>query len=231
MSETKRDTRDTPFRGYATRRELWRIGEQTFDLTWPASMDALLDAPSTHRRFNADGYMPYWAQPWPVAVLLAEAVLAGEQGSGRPAVEIGCGIGLVSLAAARAGWSVTASDYDEDAAAFAAMNAERNGVVFAGCRNIDFRQPLPVPCYDLVLGADLLYERRNGEPVARWIASALRPGGTALLSDPNRTAAELFPDHARDAGLVTTCSDAQTIGPAGMLIRGRIWRVSSCLKP
>lgn len=215
------------FRGHQTRRELWGVGGQTFDLTWPADMDVLLDAPQTHRRFNEDGYMPYWAQPWPVAVLLAEAVLAGEQGRGRPAIEIGCGVGLVSLAAARAGWSVTASDYDEDAVAFAALNAERNNLPLAGAQVIDFRQPLEVPRFDLILAADLLYERRNGEPVARWIASALRPDGTALLSDPNRSAADLFPDHAREAGLVVSVGEAETIGPAGLLIRGRIWHVST----
>lgn len=223
MSETPGDT---TFRGYQTRRELWGVGGQTFDLTWPADMDVLLDDPLTHRRFNADGYMPYWAQPWPVAILLAEAVLAGEQGRGRPAIEIGCGVGLVSLAAARAGWSVTASDYDEDAVAFAALNADRNGQRLADARVIDFRQPLEAPQFDLVLAADLLYERRNGEPVARWIASALRPGGTALLSDPNRSAAELFPEHAREAGLMVSVGEAQTIGPAGLFIRGRIWRAS-----
>ncbi|HOW72695.1 MAG TPA: methyltransferase domain-containing protein [Phycisphaerae bacterium] len=226
MSESTQGTR---FRGYETRREVWVIAGQTFDLTWPADMDALLDAPRTHQRFDGDGYMPYWAQPWPGAVLLTEAVLAGERGAGRPAVEIGCGVGLVSLAAARAGWSVTASDYDEDAVAFAALNAERNGLGLAGARIIDFRQSSDAPPYDLVLAADLLYERRNGEPIARWVASALRPGGTALLSDPNRSAAEGFSDHARAAGLVTSLVDVETIGPAGLVIRGRIWRLGLSL--
>ncbi|MBP7936947.1 MAG: methyltransferase domain-containing protein [Phycisphaerae bacterium] len=222
MSELMQGTR---FRGYETRREVWVIAGQTFDLTWPADMDVLLDAPRTHQRFDADGYMPYWAQPWPGAVLLTEAVLAGERGARRPAVEIGCGVGLVSLAAARADWSVTASDYDQDAVAFAALNAERNGLQLAGTRIIDFRQSLDAPLYDLVLAADLLYERRNGQPIARWVASALRPGGTALLSDPNRSAAEGFSDLARAAGLVTSLVDVETIGPAGLVIRGRIWRL------
>lgn len=188
-------------------------------------MDAILDLPETQRRFDRDEYMPYWAQPWPASVLLAEALLAGEAGAGRPAVEIGCGIGLVSLAAASMGWAVVASDYDADAVAFAELNAKRNGLALSA-EMVDYRQPLPAPLYDLVLGSDLLYERKKCEPVAKWVASALRPGGYALLSDPNRSAAEEFQVLARDAGLTVQCSDRETTSPAGLLIRGRIWRVS-----
>ena len=119
------------FRGYKVRRERWTIGGRSFDLTWPTDVDALLDSPRTQRRHDQDGYMPYWAQPWPAGVLLAEAVLQGERGGGREAIEIGCGIGLVALAAATMGWRVTAGDYDEDALAFVSLNAERNGVELA----------------------------------------------------------------------------------------------------
>jgi len=214
------------FRGYQIRRECWTIGGKSFDLTWPADMDALLDSPETQRRHDQDGYMPYWAQPWPVSVLLAEVVLKGKQSNGAAAIEIGCGIGLVSLAAAMMGWQVTASDYDEDALAFAAINAQRNGVQLAGVERIDFRHPLPQPRYHLILGADLLYEQRNCEPVAQWIRSALAPGGVALLTDPNRTVAESFVDHAQKVGLQLQLERIQTTAPAGLLTRGRLWRVT-----
>ncbi len=214
------------FGGRALRRERWEIAGTFFDLAWPADMDALLDAPETQRRHNLDGYMPYWAQPWPSSVLLAEAVLGGEPGAGRSAIEIGCGIGLASLAALRMGWVVTASDYDEDALLFAMLNARTNGLRLAGVKSIDYREPLAEPAYDCVLASDLLYEQRCCEPVARWVASALRPGGFALLSDPNRTAAESFVDHAAAAGLLLEVRSVQTTAPAGLLHRGRIWRAT-----
>jgi len=213
------------FHGLVVRREQWRIGDQIFDLTWPADMDVLLDAPETHRRFNADGYMPYWAQPWPSCVLMAEAILSGKPGSGRKAIEIGCGIGLASMTAARMGWQVTATDYDEDALAFVALNAERNGIKLAGIERLDYRMPLVSPRYDCIMGADILYERRNCEPVARWIASGLLDNGYALLSDPGRSAADLFVECAPAAGLCTELRNVESIAPAGLLHRGRIWRV------
>lgn len=214
------------FRGFKVRREVWRIGSHPVDLTWPADMDALLDLPSTHERFARNEYMPYWAQPWPASVLLAEHILGSRPGQGRTAVEIGCGIGVVSVAAALAGWQVTASDYDQDATAFAELNAGRNGVKLAGTDQIDFIEQPPVRKFDAVFAADLLYERRLGAPVASWIAAALTFDGFALVGDPHRSAADEFPEHAARCGLKVEILEASTTAPAGLLTRGRIFTLS-----
>ncbi len=216
---------DDFFRGFAVRRECWTVAGEVFDLCWPADMDSLLDLSSTIERFERDGYMPYWAAPWPASVMLAEKVLRVGGGGGRKAVEIGCGVGLVSLAAARAGWSVTAGDYDADALAFVALNAERNGIELESCRFVDFREPLDQPCYDCVLAADLLYEKQLLEPVARWVASALRPGGFGWISDSNRAVADPFPDLACRAGLRVNVEAVSSRLPDGSTAEGRIWRV------
>jgi predicted nicotinamide N-methyase len=174
--------------------------------------------------------MPYWAQPWPAGILLAESVLTGEPGRGRHAIEIGCGVGLVSVAAALMGWRVTASDYDKDALAFAERNAELNGVSLEATEWIDFIEQGPPRRYDCVFAADLLYERRLSQPVARWIASALEPDGYALASDPNRSAASDFPEFLARYGLSGEMHDVQTTAPAGLLTRGRIWRIAPIAK-
>ncbi|UCD28780.1 MAG: methyltransferase [Planctomycetota bacterium] len=217
---------DDVFRGYKVCRQTWKIAGRSFDLTWPADMDALLDLSTTQKRFEQDGYMPYWAQPWPAAVMLAEAVLNGEPGDARSAVDIGCGIGLVGLAAAVMGWSVTAGDYDDDALAFTELNARRNGIILADCRKIDYRQPLDSPAYECVLGADLTYEKRLCEPVARWIASGLKSEGLALISDPNRAVADAFFDCAQAVNLVVQQENVQTTIPDGTVYNGRIWRLT-----
>ncbi|HOA75528.1 MAG TPA: methyltransferase domain-containing protein [Phycisphaerae bacterium] len=218
-------------RGYAVRREIWQLGGRPIQLVWPEDMDALLDSRQTQERFARNEYMPYWAQPWPAGILLAEHILAGEPGQGRHAVEIGCGVGLVSVAAAMMGWRVTASDYDDDALAFARLNAELNGVRLEATEWIDFVEQAPPRRYDCVFAADLLYERRLSEPVARWIAAALEPGGYALASDPNRSAASSFPEFLAGYGLNGEMQEVQTTAPAGLLTRGRIWRITLMAKP
>jgi predicted nicotinamide N-methyase len=211
-------------RGYPVRREVWSIRGRRFDLCWPADMDALLDDPETQRRNAADDYMPYWAQPWPGSILLAEIILDGAPGEGRTAIELGAGIGIASLAAAMMGWAVTTTDYDADAIAFAELNAQRTGVTLAGTALLDYRVP-PEQAWQLVLGSDLLYERKKCEPVARWIAAGLHAEGMALLSDPNRGAADDFPERCARLGLSCEMLPVESISPAGLQIRGRIWRV------
>jgi 2-polyprenyl-3-methyl-5-hydroxy-6-metoxy-1,4-benzoquinol methylase len=217
--------REQTFRGYDVRREVWQIGGRPIDLTRPANVDALLDLPRTHERFARNEYMPYWAQPWPAGIMMAEYILGHQSRPGLRAVEIGCGIGLVSVAAALVGWRVTASDYDEDALAFAELNAARNNVILESTQLVDFVEAPPTVQYDRVLAADVLYERRLTDPVARWMASALGPGGQALVSDPNRAAADGFSDALAGCGLKAEVEQVSTTAPAGLVSRGRIWQI------
>lgn len=213
------------FLSYPVRRENWTLAGERFDLIWPADMDAILDDPRTHERFARDEYMPYWAVPWPSAMLLAEYVLTQCRGQGGRAIELGCGVGLVSIAAARAGWSVTATDWDADALKFAEENARANGVSLAGVTALDWRQPFSGSPFDLVLASDVLYERRNAEPVARWIHAALSAGGVALVSDSNRSAAEGFAGAAAAAGLSVERVPRELTPPHGLVVRGTIYEL------
>ena len=92
------------------------------------------------------------------------------------ALELGCGLGLVGLVAAGLGWRVVVSDYDEDALAFALENARRAGVVVE-TRVVDWRRSYPELRVGRILGADVLYEARNLEPVARLFAITWRMMG------------------------------------------------------
>src|SRR5690349_12762115 len=70
--------------------------------------------------------IPYWARLWPAGRALATAVSDGPSLQGRRVLELGCGLGLPSIAAARRGADVTASDVSENAAVFAAHNLALN---------------------------------------------------------------------------------------------------------
>ena len=62
-------------------------------------------------------YPPYWAEVWESGVELAHAVSA-RPWTGASVLELGCGLGLPSLAAALAGARVLATDRAADALAF-----------------------------------------------------------------------------------------------------------------
>ncbi len=70
---------------------------------------------------------PYWSVLWRSGVALAHE-LDGQELRGRRVVELGCGLGVPSIAAARAGASVLATDECPEALTLLERNARANDV-------------------------------------------------------------------------------------------------------
>jgi predicted nicotinamide N-methyase len=143
--------------------------------------------------FEQEELLPYWAHLWGSSVALAE-VLASRALRGARVLELGCGLGLPSIAAARAGGRVTASDWSPPALAATAANAERNDVEVTTleCAWEDPGPLLEGAPWDLVLGSDVLYERRCADVLGGLVPRLMRARGEAWIADPGRAAAESF---------------------------------------
>ncbi len=129
--------------------------------------------------------MPYWAELWPSGLALARAL--PERLDGLSVVELGCGLGIPALTAATRGATVTALDWAGGALELLSENAARNGIELRAV-HADWRAFSG--SFDLALGADLLYERRNVDALAALLPS-LAP--LVLLAEPGRPhAAEFF---------------------------------------
>lgn len=139
--------------------------------------------------------VPYWAVLWRSGVALAQE-LDGASLRGLRVVELGCGLGVPSIAAARAGARVLATDQSEDALELLGRNARLNGVeVETAC--VDWGAPGELVSrapFDLVLAADVLYERTA---VAQLLSLVPPLASTALIADPGRPAAGAFLEQAR----------------------------------
>jgi predicted nicotinamide N-methyase len=137
---------------------------------------------------------PYWAVLWRSGVALARE-LDGEGLRGLHVVELGCGLAVPSIAAARAGATVLATDSCAEALELVARSAEANGVRVETAA-VDWAEPdelLRRAPFDLVLAADVLYERAS---VARLLSLLLRLAPSAWLADPGRPAAGAFLEQA-----------------------------------
>jgi predicted nicotinamide N-methyase len=155
----------------------------------PRDADALLD----EHAFEHEEYLPYWAELWPSGVALARRVAARAL-KGASVLELGCGLGLPSLAAALAGGRVLATDWSPQAIELLRDNAERNGAALETAI-VDWQRPAPLlerAPWDLVLGADLLYERRNVAPLLELLPPLLGERGQLWLADPGRAPVEDF---------------------------------------
>jgi predicted nicotinamide N-methyase len=136
--------------------ETLTAGGVELTLLRPTAPDELIDEDA----FADDEFLPYWAELWPASLALAEAL---PDVAGLRVVELGCGLGVPSLVAAARGAEVTATDWADDAIALVRENAARNGLsLTAEVR--DWRDPWDAR-FDLVLAADVLYERRNVGPL------------------------------------------------------------------
>jgi predicted nicotinamide N-methyase len=162
----------------------------------PREAEALI----SDEAFAQNEFLPYWAELWPSAIELAEAL---PEVAGLRLVELGCGLGLPSLVAARAGAFVLATDWSEEAVALLRANAERNGIELE-TELVDWQQPKPLverAPFDLVLAADVLYERRYVELLLELLP---RLGDEVLLADPGRPFTKAFMERAAENWDVAT---------------------------
>ena len=178
----------------------------------PRDAEALLDEDA----FEHEEYLPYWAELWPSSLALARAVSARALRGART-LELGCGLGLPSIAAALAGGRVLATDWSPDAIAMARANAERNGaqVETLVC---SWTEPGPLverAPWDLVLASDVLYEARNADALLELLP---RLGREVWLADPGRVPAARFLERATADWTITS-------RPIAALAAGAVYRL------
>jgi predicted nicotinamide N-methyase len=164
------------------------IDTRTFSILKPANPDDLI----REEDFVKDERLPYWADVWPSSIILAERLLE-LNGSRRTALELGCGVGLSTLAATSAGFDVLSTDYYEDALDVTRANVFRNLGTTARTRMVDWRHfPEDLGAFDLVFASDVLYEKEYAELLPVLLLRLLAPAGIALIADPGRVAAPVF---------------------------------------
>lgn len=171
------------------------IGAHRFTFLSVANSYELLDSLSDE--CIKDEIMPYWAEIWPASFVLAEYILDDLSPKGKRCIELGAGVGVVSVAAAKAGASMLATDYVAEALPFIEFNALSNGTTLDAAR-LDWNHITLNERFDFVFAADVLYERRNLLPILLAIDRLLKEDGKAFIATPRREIASHFLELSRE---------------------------------
>ena len=164
------------------------VAGETFSLIRPRDWDEL-----RHQEGAEGRSAPYWASAWPSGLALAGA-LADRELAGKRVLELGCGLAVPSILAARRGAKVLATDGSPDAVAFAAHNLALNDAE-GEVAQVDWREAKELEQgapWDLVLAADVLYLRHNVEALLRLLPRLIGDMGEALITDPSRSGGRDF---------------------------------------
>ena len=158
-------------------------------LARPRDAEALL----TEEGFEREEFLPYWAELWSSSVALADDI-ARRSLRGARVLELGCGLGLPSIAAALAGGRVLATDWSPAAVHAAGENARRNDVALETAV-ISWGRPGPIVArapWRYVIASDVLYERRNVALLLELLPLLVNETGEVLIADPQRAPAQEF---------------------------------------
>lgn len=153
---------------------------------------------------------PMFGELWPAGLALA-GLMADYPAQGKRVLEAGCGLALPSLVLKARGIDVTASDRNPLAGEFLARNAAANGIAPVPFLPADWASA-SLGAFDLVIGADLLYEPDHPAQVAAFLERHVAPGGAIVIADPGRRPLSAFRKRMAAGGWA--CTESRT--PAGV---------------
>jgi len=144
---------------------------------------------------------PYWAHLWVGALALARFVAESGDLGGVRVLDLGCGLGLPGLVAAARGAEVCFADREAAALDFVRSSAKLNRFdERVECVQLDFtREPLDGD-FDIILGAEVVYEPASYLPLADFLERHLRQRGLLHFTDAFRSDAVRFFDELARRG-------------------------------
>lgn len=134
---------------------------------------------------------PYFGVIWPSARALATFMSERKNlFTKKRGIEVGCGLGLPAILAAKMGAQIQATDFHPDVKIWIEKNIVLNHARIDYV-NWDWTDKNPNPLvpehsYDFVLASDVLYEQRHPAELARALERLVSQKGSIYLSDPGR---------------------------------------------
>lgn len=131
---------------------------------------------------------PFWAAVWPGAALVCRVILdRPDLVSGKRVIDVGCGSGVVSVAAIKAGANkALANDICRAAVDAAQENAARNAVEIEGVLADLTQQSVSFGPGDVLVFSELFYDASGAGALREMGRRAAQQGARVLIADGER---------------------------------------------
>jgi predicted nicotinamide N-methyase len=160
------------------------LGGRDWRILAVADQDRLLDTVKDDSELDR---FPYGLMLWESAFALAEWLLQEVKLLRNLRVlELGAGSGLPGIVATRLGAKVVQTDYLPEALELAALNARANDVHGIDRHPLDWRSPVRMGDFDLIIASDVLYDRALHVPLMNTLWTNACPSSRILIADPVR---------------------------------------------
>lgn len=172
---------------YVVETHAMRIGDQDFSIRRLADTTQYSDPDGSAERAGVDpSSWALFGVVWPAGEALAEAMCVMPI-AGKRILEVGCGLGLASLVLQRRGADITACDHHPLAESFMRANTDLNDLAPIAFSLEPWGGPdTGLGLFDLLIGADLLYDRGHPRLLASFVARHAKATSQFVLADAGR---------------------------------------------
>jgi len=157
------------------------IGGDTLEILEIADLEALIDR-LIQRAGNGPIELPYWAKIWPAVMLLGHFLTHLDPGNGRSLIDLGTGLGIGGLFAAKRGFKVLLTDINPDALLFSQINILHNDLADrVAVARVDFTADRLGRRFDVILGAEVLYIEETYRGLLKFLMAHLATNADAEI--------------------------------------------------
>src|SRR5574343_50440 len=164
----------------------YQFGTENLSLFLPDG-EAIREEYEEQRQLNLNLPFPYWSKVWPSAIALCEFLSTNrELIRHKKILEIGAGLGLPSLFAARYANAVISTDYIPEALEFMRQSMHWNKIGNMQCELFDWSVDAIYPDTEVLLLSDINYDPGQFELILSQIYQFLKTDGCIILATPQR---------------------------------------------
>ncbi|MEJ2283670.1 MAG: methyltransferase [Desulfobacterales bacterium] len=177
---------DSFYAEYETDTSELAINGRNFKILLPRDLSQFINTDDVMHDF------PLWAKIWPASWVLASHLASMPPSEEKNLLEIGGGIGLVSIVAASFGHHITMTEYNPDALQFARANAVINECPRLNILELDWNSPRPAGRFDYIVASEISYREEDIQPIMTLLKSSLKPDGEVLLAGEMRKLSKAY---------------------------------------